>query len=101
MFVFLSLLCRKITTQLCFHDLQHHLQVMNRNASSVGSRQNYRSEVRSKLGFLRTSASGFYHFSSYRLAFEMFVYSEGFLVCFLNSENNLEAEVHIFIKTNP
>lgn len=47
MFVYICLLCCKITTQLCFHDLQHHLQVTNRNASSIGSRQNYRSEVRS------------------------------------------------------
>ena len=46
MFVYVCLLCWKITTQLCFHDLQHHLQVMNRNASSVGSRQHYKSKVK-------------------------------------------------------
>jgi len=31
----------------------------------------------------------------------MFVYPGGFLFCFLNSENNLQTNVHIFIKTKP
>lgn len=46
MFVYVYLLCSKIITQLCFCGLQHHLQVMSRNASSEGSRQNHKTKVR-------------------------------------------------------
>lgn len=45
-FVYVCLLCCKITTQLCFPDLQHYLKVVNRNASSVGSTENYKSKAR-------------------------------------------------------
>lgn len=49
MFVYICLLCCKITTQLWFHDLKHHLQVMDRNASFVQSRRNYKIRAKWKI----------------------------------------------------